>query len=156
MSTKIQINSLEALERLIGNDNELEIQVRESVIQNFTAKHLKSIAKLDLVENIGKAVKEELQKEFFEIVKDGWGRDVVKGFKESVLKELKEDMCREARKILGQVISEAIDEHKTNEFIAEKLKYAAEHIEWQLSESVLTGRLEKMVDARIKERLGVK
>ena len=40
---KIQINSLKALERLIGGDNELEIEIRNSIVQEFTKKHLKSI-----------------------------------------------------------------------------------------------------------------
>ena len=44
MSTKIQINSLDALERLIGGDTELEIEVRNSVIQKFAEKHLKPLA----------------------------------------------------------------------------------------------------------------
>jgi len=43
MSVKIQIASLDALERLIGGDNQLEIEVRESVVQNFAIKHLKSL-----------------------------------------------------------------------------------------------------------------
>ena len=41
MSTKIQINSLEALERLIGGDTELEIEVRNSIVQEFAKKYLK-------------------------------------------------------------------------------------------------------------------
>jgi hypothetical protein len=44
MSTKIQINSLAALERLIGNDNELEMEIRQSVVTDFTKKHLKGFA----------------------------------------------------------------------------------------------------------------
>jgi hypothetical protein len=67
---KIQINSLEALERLIGGDNELEIDIRNSVVQDFSKKHLKSVAQtLDgglfkqIVESSRKAFKEELQKE---------------------------------------------------------------------------------------------
>lgn len=37
---KIQINSLEALERLIGGDTELEIDIRNSIVHKFTQKHL--------------------------------------------------------------------------------------------------------------------
>jgi len=44
MGTKIQINSLAALERLIGNDTEMEIELRNSIVQEFTKKHLRSIA----------------------------------------------------------------------------------------------------------------
>ena len=42
-SVTIQINSLEALERLIGNDAELEINIRNAIVQKFTKKHLKAI-----------------------------------------------------------------------------------------------------------------
>lgn len=40
---KIQINNLKALERLIGNDNELEMEIRNSVAQNFAKIYLKGI-----------------------------------------------------------------------------------------------------------------
>ena len=35
----LQINSLKALERLIGGDSELEIGVRNSIVQEFSKKH---------------------------------------------------------------------------------------------------------------------
>ena len=40
---KIQINSLEALERLIGGDTQVEIEIRNSIVQEFTKKYLKSL-----------------------------------------------------------------------------------------------------------------
>jgi hypothetical protein len=42
---KIQINSLEALERLLGGDAALEIDVRASIAAAFAEKHLRSLAK---------------------------------------------------------------------------------------------------------------
>lgn len=44
MGTKIQINSLEALERLIGNDTNLEMELRSTIVQEFSKKFLKSVA----------------------------------------------------------------------------------------------------------------
>lgn len=44
MGIKIQINSLEALERLLGGDDELEIEVRKSVIEAFGKGFVKSAA----------------------------------------------------------------------------------------------------------------
>jgi hypothetical protein len=66
MSVKIQINSLEALERLIGNDNELEIQIRGSIVQEFTKKHLRSLATTELVEGAKKSIAYLVKTEFFE------------------------------------------------------------------------------------------
>lgn len=40
---KIQINSLQALERLIGGDTELEIEARNNIVQDFSKKHLKPL-----------------------------------------------------------------------------------------------------------------
>lgn len=48
--TKIQINSLEALERLIGGDSELEFEIRNNVAQDFAKKHLKAVALNEVVQ----------------------------------------------------------------------------------------------------------
>lgn len=61
-NVKIQINSLEALERLIGNDTQLETELRQSVVENFATKHLKSLVRDD---QYSKWV-ERARKEFFE------------------------------------------------------------------------------------------
>lgn len=41
----LQINSLEALERLIGGDTEIEMELRQGVAAAFSKKHLAEIAK---------------------------------------------------------------------------------------------------------------
>ena len=53
---KIQINSLEALERLIGNDKEMEISVKQSILNEFAKKHLKSIANSEAMLSIASYV----------------------------------------------------------------------------------------------------
>lgn len=40
---KIQINSLEVIERLIGGDSKLEIDIRNSIVQSFSKKYLKPL-----------------------------------------------------------------------------------------------------------------
>lgn len=64
MGVKIQINSLEALERLIGGDTELEIDIRESIIYNFASKHLKSI-----VGEVMNKYEQDLKKDFEKEIK---------------------------------------------------------------------------------------
>jgi len=46
VGTKIQINSLEALKRLIGGDTELEIELRKSVAMELVKKHI--VAKFNM------------------------------------------------------------------------------------------------------------
>lgn len=61
---KVQICSLEALERLIGGDNEMEIDIRNSVVQAFVNKYLKGVANETMVSTaktgVEKYVKESL------------------------------------------------------------------------------------------------
>jgi hypothetical protein len=40
----VQINSLDALECLIGGDSEFEFDIRNNVVQKFAEKHLKTVA----------------------------------------------------------------------------------------------------------------
>lgn len=56
----IQINNLSALERLIGGNSEVEIEVRNSVIQKFAEKHLKSMANCEPVTSTLKTIKESI------------------------------------------------------------------------------------------------
>lgn len=63
---KIQINSLAVLERLIGGDSELEVDIRNSCIQEFAKRHLKHLAESALYAvnvNAVEAMKQQYRKE---------------------------------------------------------------------------------------------
>lgn len=61
----IQINSLEALERLIGGSTQAEIDIRNAVVQKFAEKHLKPIAEKSdfkaLAERVATAAKDSVK-----------------------------------------------------------------------------------------------
>lgn len=59
----IQINNLQALERLIGGDSQVEIEIRNSVVQKFAEKHLKPLANSDHLDAVFKTIKEAIMKE---------------------------------------------------------------------------------------------
>jgi len=67
----LQINSKEALERLIGGDSQTEIDIRNSVVQKFSEKYLKSVANSDAMKStlyqiqsaITQNVKEQCERE---------------------------------------------------------------------------------------------
>jgi hypothetical protein len=65
MAIKIQLNSLDSLERLIGGDSEIELSIRNNIVQEFTKKHLKSLVQDEIItKNVAK-VKSDLE---FEIL----------------------------------------------------------------------------------------
>ncbi len=57
----LQINDLSALERLIGGDSEVEIDIRNSVVQKFAEKHLKSVANSGTLAQIFRNLETEIK-----------------------------------------------------------------------------------------------
>lgn len=154
MSIKIQINSLGALERLIGDDTQLEIEIRNSIVQEFAKKHLKAVAKEQLTRDLSVAIQAELRKEFFEEVKNGsWGTKTV--FSMEILNQIKEKLRDTARLELAQIVRETVEEQKSYMAIMERLQSTADWITEQLGPQKLEDKLEKMVNERLKEKLGL-
>ena len=58
---KIPINSLEALERLIGGDNELEISIRDNIVQEFTNKYLKGLVNSDKIKEASWSINQKIR-----------------------------------------------------------------------------------------------
>ena len=157
MSVKLQINSLQALERLIGGDSELEFEIRQSVVENFAKKHLTTIANSELIRTADAAVKNHIRSTFFDTVKsgNGWGSSEQIVFKKEYLDKLKDSLTYQAKQTLTKVVDDAIEEYKTKEKIDAALDTATNYIVNTLTESNLTARLNRMVDAKLKERLGL-
>ena len=79
----IQINNLEALERLIGNDSEVEVDIRNSVVQKFAEKHLKPLANSPQISGTLSAIKDDISKQIREkcegeiaTFKTSWGGSI--------------------------------------------------------------------------------
>lgn len=62
----LQINNLEALERLIGGDSEVEVEIRNSVVQKFADKHLKALANSDMITKFCNSLGATIQKDLHE------------------------------------------------------------------------------------------
>lgn len=68
----LQINSKDALERLIGGDTAVEVEIRNNIVQDFTNKYLKGLMNSSTIQNIvgryhqdiRKSVQEEVEKNF--------------------------------------------------------------------------------------------
>ncbi len=156
MAIKIQINSLAALERLIGGDSEIEMEIRDNIVNEFTKKHLRMLAKEDMIKRTAEAIKNELKTHFFEDVKVGNYGSTESRFKESVLSDLKVELLYQARLELKKLVTDAIKEsvslQKVNEYIEQQANWITE----TLTNENLTDRLDRLVDKKLKEKLGIK
>jgi len=62
----LQINNLEALERLIGGDSQVEIEIRNSVVQKFAEKYLKPLANSDPITKTLAQIRAEIDRQVCE------------------------------------------------------------------------------------------
>lgn len=152
---KISINSLEALERLIGGDNELEIEIRNSVVQNFSNKYLKGIANTFVEKGIKDTIRHIISKKgVTEKVKSGWGTsEVLTGTaKELINKSIDSKIKNE----IGLKVYEAFENNATMKDLNKRIENAAERIERELTDPMIERRIEELVNIRMKEKLGIK
>lgn len=140
MSVKIQINSIEALERLIGGDSAFEIEVRNSVVQDFSKKHLKAVAQVIETDEIRRLIRDELRTGYSQRLK-AEDRDKVKSVLHPIIAEIVRDIVREQRDELQEMVNKRFDDLQyelrrfapTTEDLGEMLKIA---VKKQLAETL--------------------
>jgi hypothetical protein len=137
---KIQINSLEALERLIGGDSELEIEVRQSVASAFAARYLKPLAESPVFLNAIRDVRKDtdallrtsIEKTMGSLTRDWdhkitsikladeWKREIEKAVAAEVTSEIRKEVIKamEARDAGIKKIVESLDMGKLIEEIS--------------------------------------
>lgn len=156
MATKIQINSLEALERLIGGDSQLEVEVRNSIVQDFCKKYLKGVADETIVAAAKESIKLHVEKDYLKQITVGnWGR------KEFILNDsMASHVIKLSSKTINDSIDKAIKEGLYAESIKGKIEKRIEVIDLAIKNELdtLVGlslklKIGDLVDAEIKRRM---
>lgn len=141
---KIQINSLQALERLIGGDNEIEIEIRNSVVQDFASKHLKSVADSD-------GFKKRINDISDGIIREAIQKNVITaGLNNRIVNALNESVATVEREVKDESLAKKVQER-----VDSTINKAVRKIEDEISTAILTKRIDKMVDEKIKQKLGI-
>lgn len=156
--TKIQINSLQALERLIGGDTELELEMRKSIANEFAGKYLKTLFHDRLIEAAANTINAEVTRKFLtvESVKDSksWHSTV------TVLNtEGKSIIEKETQRQVNNFIREEVNRLFDVDALRTKLKQAIEDAADKIANEVVSSNISKRVDdlanKKIREKLGL-
>lgn len=151
----LQINSLDALERLIGGDAEVEVELRNNIAAKFAEKHLKQLANSDVVMSALTRTEQALRV----LVQDQVTRSIATvkdngyyGLKiESVRPEIKTAIDAAVQTSIDSVVhtsvQEAIAKLATQELIEKKVTREAAT---QLNERV-TAAVKKRIDVILAE-----
>lgn len=162
MSTlTLQINSLEALERLIGGDTETELAIRDNIANAFAGKYLKPLAK-EILENIIDELmapaRDELERQmkpfFTTEAIGGWGNNktvLSLHHKRIIGEKAKEVFDHEVSTILSQTVSdsEGVIKAKMSAAIAQIDAY----LEYAMSEQRFNKLVNDAAQAKINEFL---
>jgi hypothetical protein len=130
----LQINSLEALERLIGGDSEIEIDIRNNVVQKFAEKHLKAVANSEMMKNLESSIRNSLYessgykknvsskiKKEIDTIVDNIVSDNIKRKMVSVSAELIDNANQKIRQIADDIEKQDIVNKAINKAINEKV-----------------------------------
>lgn len=153
MSIKLQINSVEALERLIGGDSEIELQIRENVVQDFTNRHLKGLHNNLLSSGINASVRKELID--LKYLKEQGGKLLMDSTLQSLIQIGVSGQFNEL--ISNQISSHAVEAQQTLlDDINKRWERVTASIDRLLSQESVDERLNKLVDSRLKNMLNIK
>lgn len=134
----LQINSKEALERLIGGDTETEIDIRNSVVQKFAEKHLKPIVNSAPITDVIRQIKDHAYK----YIEETCAKELAT-FKASAYGTAYDIKLRpEVETAIRNKVRDSIDE-----IVRTRIKAA---IEEYCNEDALTKRINVMMDHNIK------
>ena len=143
MKTVLQINSLEALNKLIEGDEKLELEIRSNVANSLIKKSLKGIINNDIVRREAEILRQELNKELFK--QPNWGYSA--GLTPKVEELVKELVERKISSMITDIVNVKVDEFmksgRAEEIIETKTAYLTESI------------VDALISKRIKEKLNI-
>ena len=106
---KLQINSKEALERLIGGDSELEVELRNSIVHDFSQRYLKKLVsdQFDKLASLAWQEVEKFAKEKFGTVQySTWGRNYIIDLKPEIKTAVTNILQEESKKLINEAVAE--------------------------------------------------
>lgn len=145
VSVNVQINDLNGIANLIKNDPDLEIKIKNSVINGFCKNYLKGIFDDNIKTKLMYGITEELKNNdyFGLLVKDGnpWSNRMV--LSNNTKDRIRNFINIEAEEVINKYIKEKISEIQTN--LDETINY---FINTKIGEII-----DKKIDNVIKEKL---
>lgn len=156
MSTKIQINSLAALERLIGGEEETEIEIRRSIIKEFANKHLKELAETTEMKAAIKDITKAAEQHIGTWVKTGnWSWDATFVFDTKIERQLSDMIENTLITKFEGLLNEKINAFQYLSRIEKIVEDRANYIANKWTDGEIERRIQAAADKKIKEKLGI-
>lgn len=132
--------SAEALERLIGNDTQIEIEIRQQIADQFAKRYLKSLIETEGMRVIAKEMT------------DGLSLGYVVNNSNSQYRTKIQELCRN---FVDAECKKYLESSAVFDAMQKMVDRASEFVVANLQEAILTKRIDQLVDIKIKQRLGI-
>lgn len=148
----IQINNLEALERLIGGDSEVEVEIRNSVVQKFAEKHLKPLANDSAItttiaaikEEITKQIKERCEKQIAEVENNWYGSVSKVKLNPAIKSEIEGQVRNIVDSTVRTMVDDAIKTWSSDAELKTRIDKRFEYYTTEFINSEIKGRIDKL------------
>ena len=154
-SLTLQINSLEALEKLIGGDTQVELDIRNNIVQAFAEKHLKAVAGTQQVNNaianIRASIEQEVRAECtrsFGDYSNVWNRQIK--LDDKIKSVIKQEVLTQIQSIIDSYLKEIVS---SPEWIKEKLEKQIKQLILNIVNSELQVKISDAVKSKIDEQV---
>ena len=147
ITTKIQINTLEGLKELIKNDSEIEVKVKESIINGFCKHYLKGCANSEVIKNLKDVIMDELKEtNYFGLYKESglsWKKEYV------ISNDLKAKIEREVTSEINNVFGERLKSEM--DMLSKRFELKIEDYVESRFKDTIDKTIEKIINRKIGE-----
>jgi hypothetical protein len=140
--------NLPALERLIGNDTELEVNLRQQIVDNFADKHLKSLLNSDGLLKLKLEWEQLIRSELSEKLKELKSQP-------SIIQCVEEHVSNDTKWHLGRLIQETVAAaiNETLQSLIDRQKRWMEDRVKAAVDAALPGKVDRLIEQGIQDRL---
>jgi hypothetical protein len=138
-----------ALERLLGGDSTLEIELRTGIANQFADKFLKSLVNSQLVATTGRQIEQLIQGEILS------GPQFRKTLAPKYQKIVEEGVSLALSSMIREAVKEAIDSGHYETMLKDLVHQESSRIANEWTASNIEDRIARAADQKIKNRLGL-
>lgn len=149
---KIQINSLGALERLIGGDTQIELEIRQNIAEAFAKKYIKNLFNLETIKAFENTIVKELQNQCFIKKYNGWELEL----NSEQQKLVRQKVQHEINLALIEVAKKAVNDGHYLDLMNKLVESQSSKICDFFTSGEIERRISEMADLKIKDKLGIK
>jgi len=138
------------LERLLGDDTEVNLELKNRIVNEFAKKHLKALVNTEAMYIVEKSIRADIEKFLLNSVADRVQKNYSTSF--TIKPALLEDARRQLDISIEDEVKKCVQESMLSvlPMVNDAIEIAVTKIENQLTEQILSGKIDQLVTHRME------